>query len=190
MRSQRCIITRNEDIGGRINEPFVFTTPDVSFGNPLHPTLRSAQRVNIATLGTQDGQPVQRLLEQHLSVLFNALFETDFSISSTLQVNVTYVYTLASTLTEMSISLPLAVMPPLEVSTNQHNDHTLSLKTMVGTLSEAITTWARMYRPSELGAYLAFEVTIMSNLTVNPMPLLELSNLVLPVQYIVPALKS
>ncbi|WJV68871.1 hypothetical protein PCO86_11085 [Pectobacteriaceae bacterium CE70] len=183
-------LTRNEDIDGKINEPFVFTTPDVSFGNPLHPTIRSNQPVNIATLGVPDGKPESRSLDQHLTALFNALFESSFSGDSTIQVNMTYAYTLSSALSAMSVPLPLAVMPPLSVSINEKDSNGITLGEMVATLNDAITTWGQIYNPSDLGAQLVFEVTIMSNLTVNPMPLLGLSNLVLPVQYIVPALSG
>lgn len=181
-------LTRNEDIGGDISQPFVFTTPEVSFGNPLHPTLRSDRPVNIATLNSPDGNPIPRTLELHLTALFNALFDINVSGDSTIQINTTWIYSLSTELSAMSVPLPLAIMPPLSVNIDGKGTSTLTLHDMVATLSATITHWVQTYNPSTLQARLEFEVTIMSNLTVNPMPLLNLSDLYLPVQYIAPAL--
>lgn len=183
-------LTRNENINGEINSSFVFVTPEVSFGNPMHPTLRSRQKVNIATLGSGDGQPVKRSLDAHLTALFTALFEEGFTGDSTLQVNMNYHYQLADALNAMSVPIPIAVMPPLNVSVDGSNVALPSLTATVTMLSEAIATWAQTYLPSSRQARLIFDVTIMSNLTRNPMPLLDLANLELPVVYIDPPLKG
>ncbi|PKE29433.1 hypothetical protein CWS43_15355 [Rahnella sp. AA] len=183
-------LTRNEDIGGAINPPFIFTTPDVSFGNPLHPTVRSQQVLNIATLGAGGSQPVTRSLDAHLTALFSALFAQSFSGDSTLQINVTYLYTLADALTGMPVPLPVLVMPPMTVNVDGNDPSVTPLAQMISQLSSAVTDWAQAYQPSARGAQLVFEVTMMSNLTQNPMPLLDLTGLELPVEYIVPSLPS
>ncbi|UCZ75913.1 hypothetical protein LHK94_02535 [Dickeya zeae] len=180
-------LTRNEDIDGVISQPFVFTTPTVSFGNPLHPTLRADRPVNIATLDSPDGSPITRTLEQHLSALFNALFDSNVSGDSTIQINSTWIYRLTTELSGMSVPLPVAIMPPLPVNIDGKGVSPLPLNEMVSTLSTTITDWQQTYKPSTLQATLTFDITIMSDLTVNPMPLLNLSALYLPVQYITPA---
>ncbi|MEN3754061.1 hypothetical protein ABC733_19590 [Mangrovibacter sp. SLW1] len=181
-------LTRNEDIGGVINSPFVYTTPNVSFGNPLHPTVRSRQTFNIATLGMEGGQPVSRSLDAHMEALFNALFAQSLSGNSTLQINVTYFYTLADALTEMAVPLPVLVMPPMTISVDGSDLSVPSLSQMESQLSDAVIDWAQAYQPSARGAQLVFDVTFMSNLTDNPMPLLDLAGLELPVEFISPPL--
>ncbi len=183
-------LTRNEDIGGAINSPFVFTTPNVSFGNPLHPTIRSQQALNIATLGTGGSQPVTRSLDAHLTALFSALFTQSISADSTLQIDATYFYTLGDALTGMPVPLPVLVMPPMTINVDGSDPSVTSLSQMVAQLSKAITDWAQAYLPSARDAQLVFDVTIMANLTENPMPLLDLSGFELPVTYISPPLAS
>lgn len=183
-------LTRNENIDGAINAPFVYTTPNVSFGNPLHPTVRSRQALNIATLGTGGDQPVARSLDAHMAALFSALFAQSFSGNSTLQINVTYLYTLADTLTQMSVPLPVLVMPPLAVNIDGSDSSVPSLSQLESQLSEAVIGWAQAYQPSARGAKLVFDVTVMSNMTDNPMPLLDLAGLELPVEFISPPLPT
>jgi len=181
-------LTRNENIGGAINQPFVYKTPEVSFGNPLHPTIKSAEPVPVATLGSGDGKPVTRSLDAHLTALFTALFENSFDGDSTIQLNAGYDYAFTGQLTEMSVPIPVAVMPPLSVNIGGQGQSDITVANMVTTVSDAIAKWADTYAPSNQSANLIFGLTIMSNLTENPMPLLGFSDLILEVQYISPAL--
>lgn len=182
----RVLLKRNENINGAINKPFVYTTPEVSFGNPLHPTLRSDRPVNIAGVGEPGGVPVTRPLDAHLQALFSALFDGNVSGDSTIQFTVNWDYQLSTELTAMSVPLPVAVMPPRSVNVDGKGVSPLSLQTLVENLSVMINHWVQTCNPSTLEARLEFEMTVMSNLTVNPMPLLNLSNLYLPVKYIGP----
>jgi hypothetical protein len=183
-------LTRNEDLvpGKATARPFVYQTPNVSFANPFHPTIASNTPVNIATLGTPEGNPVSRSLDAHLTALFAALFENRFAGDVTLQVEISYAYALASTLGSLSVPLPVALQPPLWVKVGDTGSASTALATMIADLSAATRHWFTSYAPSLLLGVLNFDVKIMSNLTKQPMPLLELTALTLPVQYIAPAL--
>ena len=185
-------MTQNEYVGGKINKPFVYETPMVSFGNPLHPTISTAQPINIATLDTANGLPAQRSLNQQLTALFAALFKDGFSGVTTIQLDVAYGYAFAKGLNQMMVEIPVAVLPPMDVTVADPGGDTAPppISAMVATVSAAIEDWSTAYKPSAQSAKLGFNLTIMSNLTENPMPLLNLMKLELDVSDIVPPLPN
>ena len=183
-------LTRNDDlVPGRTTAPdFIYTTSDVSFTNPLHPTIVSDAKIDIASLGTSDGNPVQRSLNEQLMQLFTTLFANRYAGDVTIQVEVTYSYAFNTTLTPMAIDLPVVLQPPLKVAVGAEGTSTVSLAEMTGNLTQSIQTWATKLSPSTMQALLKFDLKIMSNLTQQPMPLLEFTELTLPLEYIDPAL--
>jgi hypothetical protein len=72
--------------------PFVYTTSDVSFINPLQPTVDSSRAYDIAALGT--GHAVKRSLFQQLKNLFDNLLKNNQQQTITLQVEINYAYIL------------------------------------------------------------------------------------------------
>jgi hypothetical protein len=52
----------------------------------------------------------------------------------------------------------------------------------------AVTRWFSTRTPPLTGGQLLFDLRIMSNLTQHPMPLVQLEQLFLPVEWIVPPL--
>jgi LysM repeat protein len=185
-------LTQNENVGGKINTPFVYTTPSVSFGNPYHPTITSSQVVPVSTLETVDGKPSQRSLEAQLTALFTALFRDTFSGVTTIQMDVAYDYAFTEGLDAMKVDIPVAVLPPMTVDVGeaQTDDGPPPISELVKTLTHAIKDWSTAYGPSAQSAALGFRLTIMSDLTENPMPLLNLTRLVLEVEEITPPLPN
>jgi hypothetical protein len=185
-------LTQNEDVGGAINPPFVYQTPSVSFGNPFHPTISTAQPVDIATLGSPNGDPVQRPLEDQLTALFTALFEGGFTGVTTIQFDVAYSFAFTSGLDGLAVAIPVAVLPPMKVTVpgGKANEGPPPISDLVATLSAAIKDWSQAYAPSSQDGMLGFNLTIMSNLTMEPMPLLNLMKLELSVDDIVPPLPN
>jgi len=187
-------LTQNEDVGGKINPPFVYQTPSVSFGNPFHPTISTPQPVNIATLDSQGGAPVQRSLDAQLTALFTALFEGGFEGLTTIQFDVGYSFAFTSGLDGLAVTIPVAVLPPMKVtvpgSKAGGTQTPPPIADLIATLSAAIRDWSQAYAPSGQNGVLSFNLTIMSNLTMDPMPLLNLMKLELKVDDIVPPLPN
>lgn len=180
-------LKRNEVLGGKaIAAPFVYQTPEVRFAAPFHPVLRSSQPVDVATLGSPDGTPRRRSLTDHLTALFSALFRNYVGGDVTIQVQAAYEYAVNPDLSP--VSLPVLMQPPLSVSVEGGGEP--SLTTLIADLSGAITLWFDSHRPVATQGTLAFELTIMSNLTKNPMPLVDLDDVSLAIQYVVPPLNT
>lgn len=181
-------LTQNENVGGAINPPFVYQTPSVSFGNPFHPTISTAQPVDIATLGSPGGGPVRRSLDEQLTALFTELFEGGFEGVTTIQFDVAYSFAFTSGLDGLAVAIPVAVLPPMKVTVpdGKANEDPLPISDLVAKLNAAMQDWSQAYAPSRQDGMLAFNLTIMSNLTMEPMPLLNLMKLELSVDDIVP----
>ena len=181
------LIKRNEEIisGHPTAEPFVYTTAEVRFAEPLLPTIDAQAPINIATLGT-DGP--QRSLQAQLNALFTSLFATlpaDVSQAS-IQVETLYAYRLHPDLD--MVELPLFFQPPLTVPV--HAGASGVPATMINNWVGAITTWFASAKPKGTEGVLHFDLAIMSTLTAQPMPLLRLRNLSLALTDIVPPLAT
>ncbi|MFI6599275.1 LysM peptidoglycan-binding domain-containing protein [Nonomuraea sp. NPDC050536] len=182
-------ITRNERIlpdRPPSAEPFVYTTPDISFTDPLLPTIDSATLVDIAQIGP--GGP-DRTLDQHLSALFAALFDDlpEGVETVTIQVEAVYTYRLNPILE--AIELPIFLQAPLSVVVaGDAPDH--ALKQMILNWTAALFSWFTDAPPNSADGTLRFDLTILSNLTRHPMPLLRLRNLTLAVTNVVPPLPT
>ncbi|MBV9683778.1 MAG: hypothetical protein JO046_18445, partial [Solirubrobacterales bacterium] len=183
---------RNENAA----EPFRYKTPDVFFASPQYPTnLYTHPLIEIATIGgagpqvrTPEQQPQVRTPEQQLQALFQALFAAAPAGEQTLQLECRYQYTLTdSDLGPMS--LPVYMLPATEV------DPATELKIPVGgcptdrtqgpllcRLAGAIRTWWAGNQPSTLNGLFTFDLTVMSQLTSQPV--IRLENLQLGQQWI------
>lgn len=180
-------LTRNEELGGKaIAAPFIYQTPEVRFAAPLRPVLRSSQPVDVATLGSPDGTPQRRPLTDHLTALFAALFKSFAGGEVTIQTQVSYAYAVNPALSPLS--LPVLMLPPLSVSVDGGTEPTLA--SLTADLSGAITQWFDAHQPVAAAGTLTFELTIMSNLTKTPMPLVDLDDVFLAIAYVEPPLKT
>jgi hypothetical protein len=171
-------------------EPFVYSTPMVRFANPLHPSIDSKAPINMSEITTPppaDPVPISRSLFAHIEALFAALLVSNSQPTLTIQVEVAYAYPLNPLLEP--IVLPVLMQAPLDVAIiSQGTSGPLPLAEMTQNWATAVTRWFSTRTPPLAGGQLLFDLRIMSNLTEHPMPLVQLEQLFLPVEWIVPPL--
>ena len=164
-------------------DPFVYKTPEVTFTNPLHPTVVAADPFDIGSLSSASAP-----LADHLTNLLTALLVHNLEPELTFQLEVTYAYSLNASLS--AISLPVFLQPPLTVTTGQTTGiNSGSVQAMAADWAAAITTWFTGTVPLGNGN-LQLDLTILSNLTAKPMPLLGLPALYLPLSHVSPPLPT
>ena len=174
-------------------ENFVYQTPEVRFASPYHPILDKDEPIDIALIGSNNNRPVSRSLVNHLSALFTKLFEKTRESTVMIQIECCYEYTINEGLAP--ISLPIFLQPPH--SFNVETDSKPPAGGCIGGSADqlpavcdwasAINAWLQANRPSETNAVLHFDMTIFSNLTKRPMPLLSMRNLRLAMEYVTPS---
>ena len=183
-------------------EPFVYKTANIKFANPLHPTLDVSQTIDISTLASSppSEKHVTQSLALHLSTLFQQLFKDDPEPVQTIQLECRYQYTIQDKLSP--ISLPVIFLAPSSFDTRtgwkvptggcpEPGGSRLKVgETDVCQLNGSITEWFKAQKPCADNGTLCFDLTVMSNLTKRPMPILRLRNLKLDLQYIKPALPT
>jgi hypothetical protein len=166
-------------------EPFVYTTSDVSFANPLQPTVDSSRVYDIAALGS--GQLVKRSLFQQLKNLFDNLLKNNQQPTITLQVEINYAYILNPALPP--VPLPL-LMQPATVVRVTGNGSEPTLDQVLTAWSEGITHWFETTLPLGTLGKLNFNLPLMTNLVKPSMPLLWTRNLELALASIDPPLPT
>ena len=170
-------VTRNEQIleeGPELAGPFVYTTTEVKFPEPMLPSLEDEHLIDIAGIGS--GGP-DRTLTEHLAALFSALFaDVPQGTEVLIGAEASYLYpVLADT---DPVELPIFFQPLLPVVIAEKHD---PLPVMTKDWSYVIDLWRGSEQPVTAGARLHFDLTIFSSLTKNSMPLLRLRNLDLAV---------
>ena len=180
-------LTRNEKLAGRkIADVFVYTTPTVSFADPLLPTLTNDQPIDLATINAIDpNTPVTRSLDCQLSELYQVLFENSGTDSVTLALTAYYQYSPSSQVP--SVRLPVYLMPPTQVAVRAGGDGA-KLAEIISEQAQGCENWYSSLQPSTLNAQLQFDLTVMSDLTQQPMPILHLSSLFVQLKNISPPL--
>jgi hypothetical protein len=171
-------------------DAFVYTTGQVEFPGPLHPYVDRSDAVNIAGMGSST--PVSRSLTDHLDALFKALLfdgNQPKADELTFQVETTYSYPINAMLAADPIPLPVFMQPPMTVSLGTGGNGGGTLDDMRAAWVSAISGWFSQKLPLA-GGQLTVDLTIMTNLTQNPLPLLRLRGLYLPVCDIDPPLAT
>ncbi|HRW81883.1 MAG TPA: LysM domain-containing protein [Methanothrix sp.] len=185
-------LSRNETLvpERKTASPFVYRTSEIQFANPHRPKLRSDDLIDISLVGSPDGEPVSRRLAEHLSSLFENLFKnqtTGSKDSFSLQLECSYEYRVNSELPW--VTLPVLFVPsssfdPSVPRRGRSSDQDTS-GSFVSELSQEILRWFEENSPYEgKKGILKFDLTLLSNLTVQSMPLLRLSNLSLPLDWV------
>ena len=173
-------ITRNADLvpGKTIADEFVYTTPTVSFDQPLHPTLVVDEAINLATIfSTGPKAPVKRPLACQLAVLYDALFAQAGTDDVTLQATLYYDYAINPGLA--NVRLPVYLMPPTLTKLRDGGFGT-PLEDVIAMQVAGWNTWWQANAPETAAGSLALDLTVMSNLTARPMPILHLTGLYVP----------
>jgi LysM repeat protein len=173
-------ITRNADLVAHktIDDPFVYTTPKVSFDEPLHPTLVVDDTINLATIfSTGPKNPVKRSLDCQLGLLYDALFANAGTPDVTMQASLYYEYEIASGIAK--VRLPVYLMPPTPTRLRADGAGT-PLADVITMQVAGWTDWFSANTPETLGGALVLDLTVMSDLTAQPMPILHLTGLYAP----------
>lgn len=184
-RTTICL-TRNEElVAGRPSASgFVYATPEVTFANPVLPSVAWDQAIDIAAIGSGTG-PVSRSLTGQLTTLFDALLTGVTLPTLSIQVRTVYSYSKTSFAT---VELPVFMQAPLSVDIAGTGDGTLDA--MIRTWAGAISLWFSTNVPSGTGGRLGFDLRIMSDLTQQTMPLVHLSALTLDLDHVQPPLTT
>lgn len=152
---------------------------------PLHPTIDRDTPVNIATIdATSAINPVSRPLDCQLGLLYEALMEHAGTDSVTMGLTVHYEYSLGASLPK--VRLPVFMQAPMAVAITEVGTG-LPLANLVAQESQLILDWFAQYLPSTTSGTLLFDLTVMSNLTAQPMPILHLRRLYLDLVNIEPS---
>lgn len=178
-------LTRNEEFDGqRTADPFVYHTPAVTFTGPLHPTNTLNDGIDMSRIGQGNSdQHIKRSLAGHLQALFAALFADTTLEQQLIQVALAYDYSVNDALSP--IQLPVYFMPctPVLISGTPTDDQT-GLDTMIETLANRFQDWHSGNQVSTQQAVLRFDLTILSSLTRQPAPVLQLGNVYVAVAYL------
>ncbi|CAJ3254289.1 LysM domain-containing protein [Burkholderia pseudomallei] len=176
-------VERNRELvpGKPSADAFVYTTPEVRFASPLYPTNDANAIIDVAAIPS--GTPVKRSLQEHFDALFAYLLAGDTLPQIVAQVEVTYGYALNAALDK--IVLPVLMQAPLTVDVAGTGAGTIAK--MTADWTAAIETWFSTYEPTG-GGTLWMDLTLMSNLTGQPMPLLRMRRLMLSIAQVVPLL--
>lgn len=193
--SASWIVRNAELIAGRPTaDPFVYTTSEIRFASVLHPTLDHGEPIDVARIGGE-GRAVRRPLSGHLGALLQGLFAPDPTSEQTLQLEVRYEFALNAGMP--SVSLPVLLLPPATFTPTQlavpeggcpggvTPDGSLPCN-----LAATVEQWFRANTPSGVEGVLRLDLTVMSRLTEQPMPLLRLRTLVLKLGDVNPPLPT
>ncbi len=178
-------LVRNQGLipGKPIAEPFVYTTTRVRSPAPLHPTL-AVSGVDIADLDAS--APQKRTLAQHLTMLFETLLALNTQPDLSLQMVARYSYSLHKDL--RPVTVPIALLPRAKVlvgpSGTTVGDDGIALAQLIADEARAIETWFRASSPSREQGRFTFDMTLLSNLTSEPLPLLNLDEMTLDLAYV------
>ncbi|PKH51755.1 hypothetical protein CXF68_14150 [Tenacibaculum sp. Bg11-29] len=183
-------IIRNEDLvdGNQTSSDFIYRTPLIRFSNKLIPLLNTDVAIDIAKLENESG--VDTTLVNHLANLFNTLFFDDHLPQQTIKISASWNYKLIANAGDIlpSIQLPILLYTPFsfEIPT----DYTIEeggcpvvvteTTPFVCQMAAAMELWYSENMPITTEAYFSFDLSIFSGLTETQLPILQLSNLVIP----------
>ena len=173
-----------EPIKGRPSaEDFVYTTGPVSFSDKAHPTINQSELIDISTLPDHPATHNTLPLAQHLDNLLDALLLKNTQPTLYFQVNCSYDYPLAPGLSHVLLPVLLQPLTLVQVQDGPPTATTTRAQ-LVANLAGGIRHWYQAYQPSSTDAAFQFDLTLFSNLTEHASPLLRLTCLSLPVQYV------
>jgi LysM repeat protein len=162
---------------------FVYTTGPVSFSDKVHPTISHGEALDISTLPDHSATHNTLPLAQHLDNLLDALLLKNTQPALYFQLSCSYDYSLGSGLSRMVLPLLLQPLTLVQVQ-DVAPTGIITRAQLVANLAGGIQHWYQAYQPSTTDAAFRFDLTLFSNLTEHASPLLKLTDLSLPVQYI------
>ncbi len=161
-------------------KPFVYTTGQIGFSNAFHPTIDISELLSIASINNTK-TPEITTLENQLTILFEKLLSKNSQDTISVLMNSKYSYQANSKLTP--IYLPV-IMQPLQSIQVKGEGSDKPINKMIADWSNSIKEWYGENEVDNTKASLWFDLTIYSNLTAQPKPLIRLRTLTLSLNYI------
>ena len=177
-------LKRNVDLvaGKTTASDFIYTTGNVSFVDPYHPLIDYRSTVNIAAIVS--GVSRNTTLRQHLTNLFDQLLKENSQNSLSFLMTNTYSYQSNSDLDGISLPVMMQPLQSFTVKDGAISNDNKTLVEMIEGWSGSILNWFSIHQTQKQGGILNFDLTIFSNLTQQPLPLLRLNSLSLAVKNI------
>ncbi|MGG6231466.1 LysM peptidoglycan-binding domain-containing protein [Tenacibaculum sp. SDUM215027] len=183
-------VIRNEGLveDNPTNPEFIYRTPLIRFSNKLIPLLSNNTEINIAKIIDEKGSTVS--LSEHLATFFKTFFTYDELQQQTIKITGYWNYYLQEK--EGSdlppVQLPILLYTPF--SFDIPKDYTIpnegcsgeitSTTPFVCQLAKALEKWYENKKPATTDAYFSFDLSVFSEVEGANLPLIQLSNLVLP----------
>lgn len=162
-------------------DAFVYTTGAVAFSNPYHPTNDQGAPIDISEINAPSGGHNFVPLATQLTNLFGALLAENSQDTLTFLMSCQYTYQINPGI--IGISLPVMMQPLQDIQVKGVGNHT-TLAEMIAAWAGSMTLWYNTVNPGTSGGTFGFDLTIFSNLTEQPLPLVRLRSLELGVEYI------
>jgi hypothetical protein len=177
-------LKRNVELvpGKKSAEPFIYTTGKVGFSNYYFPTISNNSKIEISLINAPSGNNNTTTLNNQLTNLFNALLAKNTQPVLYFQMNCSYSFSINAQIG--NIILPVLMQPIISVEVDNQEGADTKLDQLITNWSSAIKLWFTNYQPNESNASFNFNLTVFSNLTENPLPLVKLESLMLDVIYI------
>lgn len=186
-------LIRNKNLvpGAETAKEFCYTTGEIAFADPLHPTLDWSITINVARIGS--GTPATRPLADQLQNMFVELLKNAPAGGQRLQLECRYEYRVQPDLEP--VSLPVLFLPPMDFVLDR--DGRIpdggcpgnGSGNVVCQIAEGVAAWFDANPPSAAGGTLRFDLAMFSH-TSPPSPLLRLRDLRLRLGNIDPKLRT
>ena len=172
-------------------QPFVYRTSQIEFPNPLRPTVAYDKPLVVSAIPAGGGPHVKQSLRLQLGLLFDALFK-DAPPANAIQLVVSYSYPLNPQPDLPWITVPVLMLPLTSITKDTGSgpgSDPAHVGTVLDDVAAAIGRWFAQNATAGSGQ-LVFQLTVMSHLTKTATPLLQLTNVQLPLADIEPPLCS
>ncbi len=167
-------------------DPFVYTTSEIKFANPLHPRIDSIDPIEIERIDSPSEPRISSLAE-HLGILFKALFKSVEGSTQTILMECGYSYSLNKKLPP--VVLPVFFLPSTVMDIESDTKSSVAAgedKPLVVRIEEAVMKWFDENVPLAMDGVVRFDLTVISDMTRQQVPLLRLRNLTLDIDHIKP----
>jgi hypothetical protein len=171
--------------GKETSEPFVYTTGQVGFANPYHPAVDTSEPMDISLINGSGGNHFVGTIEEQLTRFFNLLLKNNSQPTLSFLTSCQYTFQPNSNLTDITLPVMMQPMELVTVPVAASKDvDGKTLAQMVSDWAGGMTLWYGTHKPVTRNGRYWFDLTVFSNLTQQPLPLIRLRNLYLPLQFI------
>jgi hypothetical protein len=170
--------------GKPCSEPFIYTTGTVEFANAFHPTNDCLILIDISQINAPNGQHNYATLSTQLTNLFDALLKENAQRTLSFLMSCNYTYQLNNMVDAISLPVVMQPLQSIEVKKGADAGVEKTLEQMISDWAGSIIDWQHLNHADTSNASLWFDLTIYSNLTQQPLPLVRLRTLNLEIQYI------